>query len=199
MKTIFCTLAFVALCSFTVYAPITQKERAYLLSYRASAKALLDKETKGLSDEQLNWKPNDSTWSIANCVEHITLTEKGIFDWAMTTLKETADPAQKSEVKVSDDQIKAMIEQRTQKAKAPEQLKPGGALKDYQKAMATFKEQSDHLENYIKTTKDDLRDHFAKTPIGTIDTYQMLVFLTAHTRRHTAQIIELKAMPDFPK
>ncbi|MCH5597150.1 hypothetical protein [Niabella ginsengisoli] len=92
-----------------------------------------------------------------------------------------------------------MIESREQKAKAPEQLKPGGQLGDYKKTIGTYSQQTTDLEKYIKTTKDDLRNHFAKTPVGTVDAYQLLVFLTAHSKRHTAQIIELKAMPNFPK
>jgi DinB superfamily len=48
---------------------------------------------KGLKENQLKWKPTDSTWSVADCVEHIALSEKNIFDWAMGTLKEPANPA----------------------------------------------------------------------------------------------------------
>ena len=199
MKSLLFIMALVTLFSFTAFDPITDKERTELLSYRESAKALLLKETKGLSGAQLNWKATDSTWSIANCVEHITLTEKSIFDWAMGTLKEPADPAKRTEVKVTDEQVKGMLESREQKAKAPETLKPGGQLGDYKKAISTYAQQATGFEKYIKTTKDDLRNHFAKTPVGTVDTYQLLLFLTAHTKRHTAQIIEIKSMPGFPK
>ncbi|MCH5597151.1 DinB family protein [Niabella ginsengisoli] len=91
MKSFLFIIGLTTLFSFTIFDPITDKERADLLSYRNASKALLLSEVKGLSDEQLNWKPNDSAWSIANCVEHITLTEKSIFEWAMGTLKESAD------------------------------------------------------------------------------------------------------------
>jgi len=182
MKQLFCITVLVMLFSFTVADPISDKDRKDLLAYRKTAETTLLASVKGLTEKQLNWRANDSSWSIANCIEHITLTEKSIFDWAMGTLKETADPAKKAEVKNTDDQIKAMIESRDHKAKAPESLKPMGKLGNTGKTLQTFEQQSASLDQYIQSTKDDLRNHFAQTPVGTVDAYQLLVFLTAHTK-----------------
>jgi hypothetical protein len=33
----------------------------------------------------------------------------------------------------------------------------------------------------------------------TLDTYQWLLLISAHMRRHTLQIVEVKADPNFPK
>ncbi|MCH5721220.1 DinB family protein [Niabella hibiscisoli] len=199
MKQLFFVATLVTLFSFTIKDPISGKDRKDLLAYRKTAETTLLNSVKGLTEKQLNWKANDSSWSIANCIEHITLTENSIYDWAMGTLKETADPAKRAEVKNTDDQIKAMIESRDHKAKAPEPLKPMGKLGNTEKALHTFKQQSARLDEYIQSTKDDLRNHFAQTPVGTVDAYQLLLFLTAHTRRHTAQILAIKADAAFPK
>jgi uncharacterized damage-inducible protein DinB len=199
MKQLFCITVLVMLFSFTVADPISDKDRKDLLAYRKTAETTLLASVKGLTEKQLNWRANDSSWSIANCIEHITLTEKSIFDWAMGTLKETADPAKKAEVKNTDDQIKAMIESRDHKAKAPESLKPMGKLGNTGKTLQTFEQQSASLDQYIQSSKDDLRNHFAQTPVGTVDAYQLLVFLTAHTKRHTAQILAIKANAAFPQ
>ncbi len=199
MKQLFFVLTLVTLFSFTIKDPISGKDRKDLLTYRQTAENTLLASVKGLTEKQLNWKANDSSWSIANCIEHITLTEKSIYDWAMSTLKEAADPAKRAEVKNTDDQIKAMIESREHKAKAPEPLKPMGKLGSTEKAIQTFQQQSTSLDQYIQSTKDDLRNHFAQTPVGTVDTYQLLLFLTAHTRRHTAQILAIKTAATFPK
>lgn len=199
MKQLFFAAVLVTLFSFTIADPISDKDRKDLLSYRKTAETTLLASIKGLTEKQLNWKANDSSWSIANCIEHITLTEKSIYDWAMSTLKENADPAKRTEVKNTDDQIKAMIESRDHKAKAPEPLKPMGKLGNAEKALKTFEQQSAGLDQYIQSTKDDLRNHFAQTPVGTVDAYQLLVFLTAHTKRHTAQILAIKTDAAFPK
>ncbi len=199
MKQLFFVSTLLVLFSFTTADPISDKDRKDLLSYRKSAETTLLRSVKGLTDAQLNWKANDSSWSIANCIEHITLTEKSIFDWAMSTLKEAADASKKNDVKNTDDQVKAMIESRDHKAKAPEPLKPMGKLGNPEKSLQAFKEQSTNLDQYIQSTRDDLRNHFAQTPVGTVDAYQLLLFLTAHTKRHTAQIQAIKADPHFPK
>ena len=35
--------------------------------------------------------------------------------------------------------------------------------------------------------------------LGSIDAYDWILMLAAHTERHTAQIKEIKADPNFPK
>jgi hypothetical protein len=35
--------------------------------------------------------------------------------------------------------------------------------------------------------------------MGTIDVYQMLLMIPAHTERHLAQIKEVKSSPGYPK
>ncbi|NJO25073.1 MAG: DinB family protein [Bacteroidia bacterium] len=154
---------------------------------------------KGLSANQLNWKPADSVWSAAECAEHLALSEKNLFDWAMGTLKEAANPSRRNELKMDDEAVKKVITDRSFRVKTREGFIPSGQFGDIKKTMAVFNERRDGLIKYIRDTKDDLRNHFAETPLGLLDTYQLLLFLSGHTIRHTAQIADLKSHPDFPK
>jgi hypothetical protein len=53
---------------------------------------------------------------------------------------------------------------------------------------------------FISTTQEDLRDHFMDHPVfKTLDTYQWILLTSAHMRRHTLQILEVKGDPNFPK
>jgi len=55
---------------------------------------------------------------------------------------------------------------------------------------------------YVNTTADDLRNHFFTFPVealGTVDSYQLFLFMAGHTKRHTLQIEEVKSNPAFPK
>jgi hypothetical protein len=178
---------------------LSKKDRKNAISYFKETEKDLVKEVKGLSEQQLTWKPADSVWSVADCIEHITLSEKNIFDWAMSTLKEPANPAKRAELKHDDEGIKKMMTDRSFKAKAQEGFIPTGQFGNSDKTLAIFKERRKAAINYIKNTKDDLRNHFATTPMGLVDSYQVLIFLAGHSRRHTLQIMELKAMPGFPK
>jgi hypothetical protein len=117
----------------------------------------------------------------------------------MSTLKEAANPAKRAELKHDDEAIKKMITDRSRKAQAAEGFRPTGQLGNADATLAIFKERRGAAIEYLKRTNDDLRNHFATTPLGVVDTYQVLLFLAAHSRRHTLQIKELKAMPGFPK
>ena len=66
-------------------------------------------------------------------------------------------------------------------------------------ALNSFKNDRAKLIGYIKATNDDLRNHVATLPFASFDTYQMILFIGAHSNRHTQQIAEVKADPNFPK
>ena len=200
MKKLLSVSVFFLLISFTTAdSTLTAKERKDAVDYFLEAQKNLEKEIKGLSEAQLNWKPADSVWSVANCVEHIAISEKNIFDWAMSTLKEPADATKRAEVKNTDDAIKAMVSSRERKVKTQESFKPTGQFGNTAQTLAVFVERRTANSNYIKTTQDDLRNHYSQSPVGLMDAYQILLFMNAHTKRHTDQIIEVKSNSAFPK
>jgi hypothetical protein len=200
MRKLFFILSLPLIFSFVVTnIELTKKEREDAVSYfKETQKAVAD-EIKGMSENQLKWKPADSVWSITDCVEHIALSEKNLFDWAMGTLKAEANPAKRAELKRSDEEIKKMITDRSFRVKTREGFIPTGQFGDAKQTLKVFDERREALIKYVKETKDDLRNHFAESPFGLVDTYQLLLFLSAHTKRHTLQIEELKANPGFPK
>ena len=200
MRKLFFILSLPLIFSFvTADIELTKKEREDAVSYfKETQKAVAD-EIKGMSDNQLKWKPADSVWSITDCVEHIALSEKNLFDWAMGTLKTEANPAKRAELKRSDEEIKKAITDRSFRVKTREGFIPTGQFGDAKQTLKVFDERREALIKYVKETKDDLRNHFAESPFGLVDTYQLLLFLSAHTKRHTLQIEELKANPGFPK
>ena len=88
---------------------------------------------------------------------------------------------------------------RTQ-TQAPEFLQPKRRWPDRETLIAHFKQSRDRNIAYIQTTEDDLRSHFMDHPLlKTIDAYQVMLLLSAHCERHTAQIDEVKADPHYPK
>lgn len=200
LKKIFSAFALLTILSFTtLFTELTQKERDDASAYFSETQNNLEAAVKGLSDNQLKWKPNDSTWSVADCVEHIALSEKNIFDMTMGTLKEAANPEKRNELKLTDDMIKKILTDRSFKVKTREGFIPSGKFGDTWKSLEEFKiKRAGHIA-YIKETKDDLRNHFGKLPFGLVDSYQLLIFMSAHTQRHILQIEEVKSNSNFPK
>jgi len=179
-------------------APLEQGERDRAMSHlHATRKVFLD-SIAGLSDAQWNFKPAADRWSIAECAEHIAVSDDSLFDLLRQTLKSAAAPEKKSAVK--DEFILQVVPDRSVKAKAPEFLQPKRRWPDRETLIAHFKQSRDRNIAYIQTTEDDLRSHFMDHPLlKTIDAYQVMLLLSAHCERHTAQIEEVKADSHYPK
>ncbi|HNP18993.1 MAG TPA: DinB family protein [Fulvivirga sp.] len=202
MKTIHIILMvmIVPLLSFdTAKNTLSDAERAKAIDYLKSTEADLFAAVKGLTPEQLNFKANSESWSIAECVEHITITEGSIFGIIEESLKDEADPSRRGEVKMTDEQIMATIIDRSQKVKARSDLEPTQKFGTYKETLDTYKKlRKEHID-YVKKTDDDLRNHYFEFPFGVVDSYQVLVFLAGHSKRHILQIEEVKANANFPK
>jgi DinB superfamily len=183
---------------------LTQEERDRAVAeLEGSKKAFLD-ATKGLSAAQWNFKPAPERWSVAECSEHIALSEGYIFGLVSEKImKAPANPEKREAAKGKDELILKMMQDRSHKATAPEPLDPAkhGPMPGAD-SVKLFLDNRAHTIEYVKTTQDDLRDHLFDHPvpaIGTLDGYQWIMLISGHTRRHTAQILEVKADPNFPK
>jgi hypothetical protein len=200
MKKFFGLFAIVMLFSFiTADSTITKEERKYALDYFKETRKQLLSDVKGLSQSQLDWKPADSVWSVAECIEHITITEKGIFDMIKGSLQQPADPSKRSEVKNMDEGVIQMISDRSYRVKTQDPMKPTGQFGNAQQTLEVYKQRRGEVIDFIKSTEDDLRNHYMDLPFGKIDAYQGLLFLAAHSKRHTLQIEEVMANAGFPK
>lgn len=182
---------------------LTQEERDKgIAELEGSKKAFLD-ATKGLSAAQWNFKPAPDRWSVAECADHIALAEGFIFGRITDgVLKTPLTPEKRSATAGKDDKLIPMLQDRSHKATAPEPIDPTKTPMSGPDAVKLFLESRAKTEDFIKTTQEDLRDHMYDHPvpvIGTMDAYQWVLFLSGHTRRHTLQILEVKADPNFPK
>jgi uncharacterized damage-inducible protein DinB len=179
---------------------LSADERKFAIDYYQKTRARLLKDVKSLSEAQLNFKTDSTRWSVYQCTEHIALAESMIWQWIQMTEQQPATPEKRSEVKVTLDQLMKGTLDRSQKFKAPEMLQPEAKFPDTKTALEAFLVRRDSTIAYIKTTQDDLKDHFITHPVaGTMDLYQALVMLAAHSERHTMQIEEVMADPKFPK
>lgn len=184
------------------FGQISQGERDKAMSYLHSSRKLFLDSVANLSPAQLNFKPAPDRWSIAECAEHIAVTEDAL--WNIVTKKILTSPAvpdvEAVKLKEKDDQIPKVITDRSQKAKAPEQLVPTHQFNSFDELLSHFKESRDRNIAYVQNTQDDLRHHVLPHPaMGPLDAYQWILLIAAHSERHTAQIEEVKSDSEFPK
>lgn len=180
--------------------PLTKEEREAAVKYLKHTQKLFLDSVKGLSEEQLKWKPAADKWSVFEVAEHITLAESFIFGMIEgSVMKSPADATKTSGA--TAEQIMKMVPDRTNKFQAPEPIRPDKAtwtsLKD---TLAAFKEKRGVTIGFVEKGNDNMREHFGPNPVfKELDAYLWLFFLSAHTERHVKQIDEVKANANFPK
>ena len=177
---------------------VTQAEKDRALQYLETTKKNVLEATKGLSEEQWNYKPAPDRWSVAQVMEHIAAAEDFLRDF--TKEKVMAGPAGEAgrDIKKTDDAVLTMVPDRSHKAQAPEPLVPNNRFGSPDGSIKHFLESRTATEDFLKSTVG-LRDHVTDSPLGKLDGYEFVLFIAAHSERHTKQINEVKADPNFPK
>ncbi len=190
-------LAFAAASAYSQEATQADKDKA--LAYLESTKKGVLDATKGLSEAQWNFKPASDKWSVAECVEHIAAAEDLIRGMDMDKVMKAPAAPGRDTAKI-DAGIMAMIPDRSHKAQAPDELKPTNRFGSPEGSLKHFVESRTTTENFLKDTPD-LRAHAVDSPMGgpKVDAYEWVLFVAAHSQRHTKQIEEVKADPNFPK
>jgi len=200
MKKIIYPLMGLLFCYFSFAdSTLTDQERKAAIEQLKQSKEMLLAAVKGLSTAQLNFKSSPESWSVAECTEHLAITEGSFFGMVEGSLKNPADASKRSEVKMSDEDVLKMITDRTRKVKTNERFVPSGKFGSFEGSLKEYTTLRDAHIEYVKTTKDDLRDRYQKFKFGTVDEYQVILFMAGHNKRHVAQIEEVKADPNFPK
>jgi hypothetical protein len=200
MKKLFLMASALLMLSFLVVDPISKKERSYATKLLKDTEKGVKDQVKGLTEVQLKFKPAADRWSIEECVKHIAKSEEMLWQMTDSIIKSAANPDKRSEIKLTDEQLIQRIEDRSTKIKTMEKLMPENIpFKDTEEALESFKKNREKLIEYVKSTNDELRNHITTMPFGMVDSYQLILFTAAHTNRHTQQIIEVKADPNYPK
>ena len=201
MKKLLTILSIISLCSFIKHNDVlTETERKFATDFLTKTEDTLLASVKGLSKAQLQFKAAPDRWSIEDCMKHIAMAEGGLWHMTDSIINADANPDKRNDIKATDEQVVMMVADRSHKAKAPESIQPKNSkFKSFGEAEDTFKKEHEALISYVNSTDKDLRNHVATLPFGSFDTYQMILFIGAHTKRHTGQILEVKADPNFPK
>lgn len=177
---------------------MTEKDRENAIAQLNASREKFIAAVSQLSEAQLKFKSAPDRWSVAEVAEHITLSEDFLFNTLTEKgLKSPLTP--EKERKFTDEQILVMVTNRGNKFPAPDPLKPAGKWSSMAETMKEFDKRRARTIDLVKTTDIDLRSHFVAFGNAEIDALQWTLFLSGHCERHTAQINEVKADPNFPK
>ncbi|MED4228248.1 DinB family protein [Neobacillus cucumis] len=156
-------------------------------STRKHLLSLLD----GLSDTQLNWKPNEHTWSIAQVVQHIASVQGGAAKIIQLGL------AQEPIFVPRDIPLDEMILDRSKKFNAPERLHPLAEPKTLEQLQEILHNSQEQFIGALGSIEDEsLLDKTAPPmphpAFGHLSTNQWIMAAPLHEQRHIKQIEEIK-------
>ncbi len=178
---------------------VTPMDRDRAIKYLQTTKANILEATKGLSEAQWNFKPGPDRWSVAEVMEHIAASEDFLLDRIVQKVMTAPARPEGEDLKAIDELVVARIPDRTNKVQAPEPLKPSKRFGSPDGSLKHFLESRGKTIDFLEKTPD-LRAHAMDSPLGKkLDAYQWLLFISAHSERHTKQILEVKASPDYPR
>jgi DinB superfamily len=150
----------------------------------------------GLSETQWQFKSAPGRWSIADVVEHLAVIE-GRVHLVLAKMETAPSAPPDRDANKIDARILRHVPDRSHSTPAPEHVRPTGrwtaeaALNEYREARKKTAA--------IAASSSCLRGRVIDHPIlGPLDGHQWLLTASAHSVRHTQQILEVKAAPNFP-
>jgi hypothetical protein len=157
--------------------------------------------TVGLSELQWNFKPAPDRWSIAENLEHIVIVQELVSRIVQgePTATAIADPA------YIDNLVLREFPNRLTKFRGPEIAMPTGDVSRQE----CFERLAINCELHTRLAESELelrKRAYPAPPIKAatngqyemLDGFQWLLAVAGHTARHTHQILEVKADPNFP-
>jgi hypothetical protein len=161
----------------------------------------------GLTEEQLNWKPDVNQWSIAQCLEHLAVTsrqfnryfadiiERGRRKWPV----KGSTPYRPSFV--GGLLIKQVVPETTRPFPAPKVFRPSDSSSIYD-ALGLFLKQQEEFVGFVRRSEGvDYNRARLRSPVTPLMRYSLadaFVVTIVHGYRHLGQARRLKALPNFP-
>lgn len=172
---------------------ISIQEKQFAIDHLSrTGKAFID-SISGLDEKQWYQRPGPGQWSPAECAQHLLETELYFF---MPTIEkmlaDAADSSRMSETEGKDQGVIAAMESRVHKIKGQPWDESSDKIIDKAALIASF--QAKRAENiaWLEKNGENFRVHFIDFPgLGALDVYQFILFISAHTTRHTNQIEEM--------
>ena len=181
-----------------------------MMSFRTVSEALeivgkrhadLRHEVEGLKADQLNFRPHQDSWTIAEIVEHVSIVQEGMSKVTSKLVKDAqaAGAMAAGDGVIADVKTDFITDRKVRPLMAPELVRPSGGV--------AVGDSLTKLENDFVRLQDmrprieavDLSNvTFPHPAFGPLSGYQWLALLSAHEARHLEQIREIKANTNYP-
>jgi hypothetical protein len=161
----------------------------------------------GLSPVQLNWKPAQDKWSIAQCLDHLAIASQkfdGYFSDALARGRKkwpvTTGPAYRPSF-MGGWLVKHVSPEAARNLTAPKVLRPAESGNIVQPLEKFLKQQESFIEFVRKSNGIDYNKARLRSPVTPLIRYSLadaFVITVVHGRRHLAQARRVRETSGFP-
>ncbi len=145
-----------------------------------------------LAELQAKTSPAPGRWSVLECVEHVVVAESRFSVWLQNPIPEPAPPMDKAK----ESTILSRVAGRATAVQAPEPVRPTGRFATLAEALAEFGTIRASTIRFAESQGAGLYTLAAKHPfLGVCNGAELMVLIAAHSRRHAAQIREIRESP----
>ena len=185
----------IALLSLTLapQAQISALDRQRLAAHMEMTASWLANEVSKLSQAQVEFRRAPGSWSILEVLDHLVVV--GPIYW-QDLQKGVAGKPPALPLTSRDVDILWYGIDRGRPETALTSENPKGGVRDVRAGLEAYRANHARLLQYVKTTKDDLRNRVVERQ--GCDAYQWALLISTHEQRHILQIREIKADPKFP-
>jgi hypothetical protein len=176
--------------------------RAELDAIAADASAAFGR----LDARQINWKADASSWSVAQCLEHLLTANRQMVEMADQALDATRGRTLWQRLPIWPGLLGRMLVRTqspnaTRRFKAPGKAQPAASALDTAIVGRFVDQQRELIAKLDASATRDLAGAVMASPFLGIVTYSVLDgwrLIAAHERRHVQQAKRVMAMPGFP-
>lgn len=162
----------------------------------------------GLSGQQLNWKPSPEEWSVAQCFDHLVVTNRSFYPTLEAITRgerragtwERLSPFSGLFGRIV---LRSLAPGSNRKFKAPRSIHPSSSEVDA-RIISIFVEHQDELAGMMSRAASvaDSKRIVVTSPISKLVTYRLddaFRIVVTHERRHFEQARRVTQREDFPR
>lgn len=143
----------------------------------------------GLSEAEAQAHPQAGRWSVLECVEHVAVVEERFVGRIEKAPREGAPEINKQH----EADLGARVKDRTNRAEAPEFVRPAGRFHTLAEAVDAFQAMRARTIRFAEEHAAELYSLAESHPrFGPLNGTEFLIMMNAHVLRHAAQIRELR-------
>jgi DinB superfamily len=149
-----------------------------------------------VSEEQLNWKPSPDRWSVAQCLEHLTVSNREFEPYLTAAIARGKErwpvtaPVRYKPTLLGGWLARQLLPETTRKASAPKIFRPSEApvIRD---SLQRFLNEQTRILNFVGDAKGfDYNKARLRSPVTPLIRYSVadaFVIIVVHCQRHLAQ------------